>query len=65
MPGRHIESEGIAPASLTSAVDWEEQSASCSSSESAFRTHCVGGWEGLKAALDAMETIKIGYWKHH
>jgi hypothetical protein len=64
---RHIESGGIAPPLLTSVLDGGEWSTSrpgrFTSGERAFGTHCIGGWMGLGAGLDAMEkrTMSCSY----
>jgi hypothetical protein len=56
-------SGGIAPSSLTSALNGGEWSAlrtgRFTSGETAAGTHCIGGWMGHRADLDVMKKGKI------
>jgi hypothetical protein len=58
-----IRNGSIAPPFLTLALDGGEWSASCSChfppSATAPSTQWIGGWEGPRASLDAMEKRKI------
>jgi hypothetical protein len=56
-------SGGVAPPFLTSALDGGEWSASrhghFTPGERAPNTHCIGGWMGTRAGLDALTQRKI------
>jgi hypothetical protein len=58
-----MESGGIDPLFLTSALGGDEWSASrscrCISEEKTLSTHCIGAWVGPRADLDAVEYIQI------
>jgi hypothetical protein len=60
------ESGGIAPPFLTLALNGGERSSSCPSHfsppspwETAYSTHCVGGWVIPRVSLDIVEKTKI------